>query len=91
MTGPEHCRAAERLLGQQDGGADTIQQAMTYAVLALAAATALAGSPDAGTEAWLEAMRPPERTSSPSWTSCSVPNGLTRSLARRSASFPGSR
>ncbi len=65
MTGPEHYRAAERLLGQQDGGADTIQQAMTHAVLALAAATALAGSPDAGTEAWLEAMRPPEWAHSP--------------------------
>jgi len=65
MTVPEHYRAAERLLGQPDGGPDTIQQAMTHAVLALAAATALAGSPDAGTEAWLEAMRPPERASHP--------------------------
>ncbi len=65
MTGPEHYRAAEWLLSQQDGGADTIQQAMTHAVLAVAAATALAGSPDAGTEAWLEAMRSPERASHP--------------------------
>jgi len=38
---------------------------MTHAVLALAAATALAGSPDAATGAWVEAMRPPERASSP--------------------------
>ncbi len=38
---------------------------MTHAVLALAAATALAGSPDAATGAWVEAMRPPERAHSP--------------------------
>jgi hypothetical protein len=68
MTGPEHYREAEQLLGARRSGesaedaASRLAEAQIHATLALAAATALTGNAEAD-RAWRDVAeaRPPSR------------------------------